>query len=83
MATVSVVGIALALLLGCFISCKSCSEFVDGSQGFSILFLACVVLAYACLAPYCVEPGSKLICFLRANCVPLAYVLIFSALLSR
>ena len=83
MLTVAAVGCAVAVTIAGYISCKSCSEVVEGSQSFSLLLLFSAILVYGCLLVFAVDldtvPSSDFVCALRLHCVPVAYSILFSA----
>ena len=87
MLTVAAVGCAVAVTIGCYIYCKSCSEVVEGSQAFSLLLLFSAILVYGCLLAFAVNldtvPSGDFFCALRLHSVPVAYSILFSVLLSR
>ena len=77
MLTVAAVGCAVAVTIAGYISCKSCSEVVEGSQAFSLLLLFSAILVYGCLLTFAVDldtvPSGDFICALRLHSVPVAY----------
>ena len=77
MLTVAAVGCAVALTVAGYISCKSCSDVVEGSQAFSLLLLFSAILVYGCLLTFAVDldtvPSGDFICALRLHSVPVAY----------
>ena len=82
MLTVAAVGFAVAVTTAGYISCKSCSEVVEGSQSFSLLLLFSAILVYGCLLVFAVDldtvPSSDFVCALRLHCVPVAYSILGS-----
>ena len=54
----------------------------DASQAFTLLLLAGFILIYASILPYAIH-ADPVVCALRSNCVPLAYTIVFSTMLSR
>ena len=82
MLTMAAVGCAVAVTIAGYISCKSCSEVVEGSQSFSLLLLFSAILVYGCLLVFAVDldtvPSSDFICALRLHCVPVAYSILES-----
>ena len=82
MLTVAAVGCAVAVTIAGYISCKSCSEVVEGSQSFSLLLLFSAILVYGCLLVFAVDvdtvPSSDFVCAFRLHCVPVAYSILGS-----
>ena len=85
--TIACLGIVICFSFLIWISCckvTSCitSNILDGSQAFTMLLLGGLILIFATIIPYAFN-SNPIVCALRSNCVPLAYVLVFSTMLSR
>ena len=85
--TTACLGIVICFSFLIWISCckvTSCvtSDILDGSQAFTILLLAGLILIFASILPFAFH-ANPIVCAFRSNCVPLAYVFVFSTMLSR
>ena len=82
MATLASLGIGLALGLGLFLAGKVCTEVLEASQATSFFMLFAIVLSYTCFVPFGFEATEE-ICFWRIMGTRVAFVFLFSLLLSR
>ena len=82
MATLASLGIGLALGLGFFLAGKVCTEVLEASQTTSFFILFAIVLSYTCFVPFGFEATEE-ICFWRIMGTRVAFVFLFSLLLSR
>ena len=82
MATLASLGIGLALGLSLFLAGKVCTEVLEASQVTSFFLLFAIVFSYACFVPFGFQ-ASEEICFWRLMGTRMAFVSLFSLLLSR
>ena len=81
-ATLSSLGFVTSMALSLFFICKTCTEFLESSQATSLLLLFGIMFTYASFIPFGLSP-TGLICPLRMMVLRLAFVFIFSVMLSR
>ena len=82
MATLASLGIGLALGLALFLTGKVCTEVLEASQATSFCLLFAIVFSYTCFLPFGLEATEE-VCFWRLMGTRVAFVFLFSLVLSR
>ena len=86
--TMACLGIIICISFFMWISCckvTKCISFniLDGSQTLTLILLICITLLFCSVLPFIASHASPVVCAIRTHCVPMAYVAVFSAILSR
>ena len=86
--TIACLGVVICISFFLWVCCckvTNCiaSNILDGSQALTLLLLVGIALMFCSVFPYVATHASPVVCAIRANCVPLVYVFVFSTILSR